>query len=162
MPVGALAERILGWPDIDGLTLSGGEPFEQAGALARLCRTLRSRRDLSILAYSGFLLEEIAADAQKRALLATLDVLVDGPFVRARQADLLWRGSDNQRVHLLTDRHRTLAGTLDGPGAGVELHVSRDGGVFWAGVPEPGFGARLTRLLAEEGIDVTDTGGMWA
>lgn len=163
-PVNELADRILSWPRLDGVTFSGGEPFEQAEALAALCERLRSQRDLSLMSYSGFTLDELRAHREPavQRLLAQLDILIDGPFVQSRQGDLLWRGSANQQIHLLTPRHRDLAGQLDGCGVGVELHVSRQLGVFWAGVPEPGFQQGLAASLAQRGISLNEKDGVWS
>lgn len=164
IPVEEMAERILSWPQLDGVTFSGGEPFEQAEALALLCQLLRRRRELSIMSYSGFTLAELHshADPAVRRLLAQLDILVDGPFVQGRQANLLWRGSTNQQIHLLTPRHDDLAGRLQAPGAGLELHISRSMGLFWAGVPEPGFHERLSAGLADRGISLLTREGVWS
>jgi anaerobic ribonucleoside-triphosphate reductase activating protein len=121
---------------VDGLTLSGGEPFAQAAALARLVRRVRDRRDLSVLSYSGYSLRRLREHGTpaQRALLGQLDLLIDGPYQQARHADLRWRGSANQRVHQLTDRH---AGELAEPdvGVGIQLDITADGSVAWAGVP---------------------------
>ncbi len=162
--VDELGARILAWPGIEGVTFSGGEPFEQAAALLALCQFLRSQRDMSLMCYSGFTLKELRShpDVDVQGLLALLDILVDGPFVQAQQHDLLWRGSTNQQIHLLSDRHRELTGSLDGPGAGMELHVSRRMGLFWAGVPEPGFHAGLGVGLRSHGISLTDQEGVWS
>lgn len=164
MAVEELGARILAWPGIEGVTFSGGEPFEQAGALFALCQVLRSQCDLSLMCYSGFTLRELRShpDSSVQSLLGLLDILVDGPFVQAQQHDLLWRGSSNQQIHLLSDRHRDLVDTVDSPGAGMELHVSRHLGLFWAGVPEPGFQAGLSAGLGPHGISLTDREGVWS
>lgn len=91
-----------------GLTLSGGEPFEQSRPLASLCRTWRAAgRD--VVAFSGFTRAELEAGVRPftRDLLAEVDLLVDGPFVAAeRSVDDVLRGSRNQRLHFLSDRIR--------------------------------------------------------
>lgn len=160
----ALAARVLEHPNLDGITFSGGEPMAQAGALADLCGALRRVRDLSIMSYSGYTLEHLRArrDPDVMRLLGALDILVDGPFQPGLQADLLWRGSSNQRIHLLTNRHRDLAGRLDGPSAGVEVVVRQDGSVFWSGVPSPGFAEHLAARLGRHGIDLVEAGGIWS
>lgn len=162
--VDRFSRELLLWPDIDGVTWSGGEPFEQAQGIFEVCRTLREQRDISLMAYSGFTLAELltSPDPWVARLLGILDILVDGPFLVDQAASLLWRGSRNQRVHFLTPRHRGLAGALPDVTAGVELHVRRDGGVFWAGVPEPGFEATLRRDLGDVGIAFQRTEGVWS
>ncbi len=87
---------------LDGVTLSGGEPFRQAPALAPLARACRAL-GLHVLCYTGYTWEELsdpaAAPAGARELLAELDLLVDGRFVQEKRSLLLrFRGSSNQRV----------------------------------------------------------------
>jgi anaerobic ribonucleoside-triphosphate reductase activating protein len=92
---------------LEGVSFSGGEPFLQAAALARLARGCR-RLGLSVLAWSGFTLEELrgaSAPSGAAALLDELDVLIDGPFVRELSGEDCLRGSSNQRVIQLTDRY---------------------------------------------------------
>ena len=85
-------------PLLDGITLTGGEPFEQRDA----CRVLADAahaRGLNVWAYSGYTFEQLCAVPEKRRLLEACDVLVDGPFLLAeRSLDLRFRGSKNQRV----------------------------------------------------------------
>lgn len=105
--VGDLVDRILAQGDaIEGVTVSGGEPFEQPDALRALARGLRMRAPrLSILVFSGFTRQEIERRPLGPAILGAIDVLVDGRFVERRVLARRLRGSDNQRIHLLTDRY---------------------------------------------------------
>ena len=86
---------------VHGVTLSGGEPFEQCEACLELARALRER-GYNIWIYSGYRYEDLLAgrpSAHAPELLACCDVLVDGPFVQELASyDLRWRGSSNQRV----------------------------------------------------------------
>lgn len=157
-----LVARVLESGD-EGVTFSGGEPLEQAGPLAAVAQLLRSE-GRSVMVYTGFVLEELreAADLDVQRLLALTDILIDGAFEHARQADLLWRGSSNQRVHLLSRRHEELADQLDEPGAGVEVRLDRANNLFWAGVPTQGFVSQLRRAAEERGIEFTGHEGIWA
>jgi anaerobic ribonucleoside-triphosphate reductase activating protein len=145
--VSALAGRLRDLP-IDGITCSGGEPFLQAAALARLIDLLRRERpQLSAMSYTGYRIERLrsrGSDAQ-RALLARLDLLVDGPYVERWHRPLRWRGSTNQRLLALTERH---AGALEPDvSAGVELSVSPQLELSWVGVPpQPGFADEVARF----------------
>ena len=86
-----------------GLTLSGGEPFLQARALAEVARAAR-RRGLNVWAFTGFTFEQLTDRknpgwADRAALLEQIDVLVDGRFERdKRDLSLRFRGSSNQRI----------------------------------------------------------------
>ena len=100
-PVSAeeLLERLDRNPLSRGVTLSGGEPFDQAGALLPFAEGVRAR-GLELAAYTGYVFEELAQMPDDvRALLALCDVLIDGPFVEAEKSLLLkFKGSRNQRV----------------------------------------------------------------
>ena len=153
-PVDALAARLDALPaEVTGVTFSGGEPMAQAGALAALVDRMRAGRDWSVMSYSGFTLERLRRGSpDQRELLSRLDILVDGPFVTERHRPLLWRGSDNQRIHYLTDRHHP-------PGhdesAGVEVEIA-SGSIAWNGVPPvPGFRENFERALDRNGIQLT-------
>jgi anaerobic ribonucleoside-triphosphate reductase activating protein len=119
--VPALASRIVA-DAVDGLTISGGEPFAQADRLADLIETIRTVRDLSVMSYSGYTIEHLRAhgtDGQRR-LLGLLDILVDGPYL----AD------------------------ADDVSAGLQFEVGADATVRWLGVPTvPRFRERLEERL---------------
>ena len=81
-----------------GITLSGGEPFEQPLALLPIAQAAIDM-GLNVWAYSGYTFEEIIADEQKKALLMLVDVLVDGRFVNElKHYKLRFKGSMNQRI----------------------------------------------------------------
>ncbi len=139
---------------VDGITWSGGEPFEQAAALAAVTCHIRARRPgLSVMAYSGFTRRNLERrdDPGSAALLAQLDLLVDGRYVRARHRALRWRGSDNQIVHDMSGRH---AADLAGPDtpAGMHRHLTGAGEFRFTGVPPvPDFHERIAAALAHPG-----------
>jgi len=96
VPVSDLASRLIatGLP----LTVSGGEPFDQAEALARLLRLLRAA-GRHVVVYSGHTFEHLRENPATREALGLADVLVDGPYVAdLDHAQLQYRGSANQRV----------------------------------------------------------------
>lgn len=94
-----LMKKMANDPLLDGITLSGGEPFLQpqpALALARFAR----QRGLSVWCYTGYTFEQISEwQDNRKTLLQNIDVLVDGPFkLEERSLDIPWRGSRNQRL----------------------------------------------------------------
>jgi anaerobic ribonucleoside-triphosphate reductase activating protein len=155
-PITELAEWILGLDAIDGVTFSGGEPFEQAGALASLVDQVRAvNASLNWMAFTGYKVEHLRRDgsAGQQALLERLDLVVDGPYVPRRHGDARWRGSSNQRLHELTGRV-----ALDEPGdsAGVEVTIDPDGSFRIVGVPPSrGFRADFEARLEQLGVSAT-------
>lgn len=103
--VSALACDILG-SECDGLTISGGEPFLQAEALAELVNRVKASRDMGVIVYSGFTLEELKERKDCTGLLSVIDILIDGRYVKELDDGRPYIGSSNQRLHYLTDRYR--------------------------------------------------------
>ena len=100
MSVEDVARQLLKNPLTDGLTLSGGEPFAQAEDCLALAKIAHGH-GLNVWSYSGWTFEYLRDQGtpEQKALLAELDVLVDGPFLLSeRTLALPWRGSRNQRV----------------------------------------------------------------
>ena len=100
-----ILERFDDNPLLCGMTLSGGEPFCQSEALVPLAEAVKSRGK-TVMAYSGYTYEQLLQldDPFVRKLLCLCDILVDGPFILAqRNLELLFRGSENQRMLFLRD-----------------------------------------------------------
>ena len=117
-------------PAADGLSLSGGEPLQQASAIVPLLDAARAR-GLSTLAFSGYTREEIQLLPAGPDVLARLDVLIDGRYVAAERLATGLRGSANQRIVLLTDRY-SLADVEATPTG--EIRISPTGEVVLTGV----------------------------
>jgi anaerobic ribonucleoside-triphosphate reductase activating protein len=139
-PLDAVIERIRAAKErdrIEGITLLGGEPTAHAAGAAALAAAAHAL-DLSVMVFSGYLLEELqqSSDAEVHALLAHTDILVDGPYRRdLQERKRRWIGSANQRVHFLSrrcdpdDPRWRLPNTLE-----IRL---RDGEVTINGFPAP-------------------------
>ncbi len=158
VPVAELVEWALAQKDIEGLTLSGGEPMAQAGALAELVRQVRARRDLGVVCYTGYTYEYLRdhATGNQQELLRQIDLLIDSVYLEQRHADLLWRGSANQRLICLSERYREAVCALSAEAdrsAGVEFFRNDQGAIAFAGVPnQPGFREEFAVRLAQFGI----------
>lgn len=89
-------------PLIDGITISGGDPFFSAKEVNKFVRLLKHHiPNINIWIYSGFKFEQIfnGNDSYMVQLLMSCDVLVDGRFeIEDRNLDLKFRGSNNQRI----------------------------------------------------------------
>jgi len=107
-----------------GLTLSGGEPMQQPEGARALLEGAR-QRGLSTLMFSGYTLDEIRTLPGGPEVLALLDVVIDGRYQAPRRLGRGLRGSENQQIHLLTDRH-TLAEVEATPTAEIVIDPSGD------------------------------------
>lgn len=91
-------------PLLDGITLSGGDPFYHPEPLTALLRRLKTETGHNIWCYTGYTIEHILRTPRLLPPLAYIDILVDGPFVQAlHDPHLLWRGSSNQRIIRVQD-----------------------------------------------------------
>ena len=99
VPVEDLVDVVRSNPLCRGVTFSGGEPFAQAAGFAKLAQLLKER-GYEVASYSGYTFEELqnGSDEQKE-LLASIDILIDGPFLLAQKSlEVPFRGSRNQRI----------------------------------------------------------------
>ena len=94
-----LLEIVQSNPLCRGVTFSGGEPFAQAAGFARLARLLKET-GYEVASYTGYTFEELLAGSEdQKALLQTIDILIDGPFLLAEKSlEVPFRGSKNQRI----------------------------------------------------------------
>jgi anaerobic ribonucleoside-triphosphate reductase activating protein len=120
----------LDFGDVEGISLSGGEPMQQPEAARALLERARSF-GLSTLMFSGYTKAEIDALPGGPAVLAQLDVLIDGRYVAGERLATGLRGSANQRIQLLTARY-TLADVEATPAA--EIRIGPAGDVVLTGV----------------------------
>ena len=85
-------------PLLDGITLTGGDPFLQAGPCAVLAEKVK-QLGLNVVTYTGYTFEEILERPDDIPLLNQTDILIDGPIlIEKRSLDLLYKGSENQRM----------------------------------------------------------------
>ncbi len=85
--------------EVKGLTVLGGEPFQNEVDLLQVLRDIKKEVQKEIWIFSGYTYEEILKDKDKKKLLEECDVLVDGRFVEAlKDLSLRFRGSSNQRI----------------------------------------------------------------
>lgn len=102
--VDTLAEDIVSRKEIQGISISGGEPFLQAEALSSLIDKIwLKRRELTTLCFTGFNIGDLVWPDAK-LFLTYLDVLIDGPYFQELNDNRGLRGSSNQVIHCLTNR----------------------------------------------------------
>lgn len=93
--------------EIDGFTLSGGEPFYDPKALCMLVSGLTDISD-DILIYTGYTLDELKSMRNNHVdkILSLCSVLIDGPYIREKNDGIGLRGSSNQQVHIFRNKEK--------------------------------------------------------
>jgi anaerobic ribonucleoside-triphosphate reductase activating protein len=146
----------------DGITISGGEPFDQPAGLLALLRGLAAWRrgaqlDFDILCYSGYPLQTL--ERRHAGILALLDAIVPEPYVDRLPLTHVWRGSANQPLVPLSARgHARYAAHVGqtAEDAGKRMQASVEGGRVWMiGIPARGDMEAVEALCASRGLALT-------
>ncbi len=140
----------------DGITISGGEPFDQASQLASLLDAIHEwrqslSREIDILCYSGYPLRIL--EKSYPHLLSRLDVLIPEPYVHTIETIPL-RGSANQTILALSElgRRRYTESDLESLTA-KRFQMQLDGQRIWfIGIPDRGDMQALEERCAKQGL----------
>lgn len=155
-----LIKRVEPWlSECDGVTISGGEPFDQLPGLASLLKEVRRRFNTNVLVYSGYSYETVLES--QMAWGGLIDALMSDPFVETIEQTKALRGSDNQRLHCLTPSGIALFSGYERLTVEEDKHLDfmfdENGTVWMAGIPTRGDMAKLRALLIEEGHSAQTT-----
>jgi anaerobic ribonucleoside-triphosphate reductase activating protein len=141
-----ISQWLLSIPNIEGVTFSGGEPFEQSAAILETIKLIRKQSpSFTFFAFSGYSYQELLASTDRSVteLLHNCDMISTGPFVaKLRDKSLLWRGSSNQELHFLSNVYESsmeAQWVLESPTE--EYSVQNEGIQF------TGFGGKSSKVL---------------
>ena len=144
---------------LDGITLSGGEPFDQPLALGALLDAFerwrqRAHLDFDVLCYSGHPLKTL--QARYAGLLNKLDAVISEPYVEGLPLGNVWCGSANQNLHPLSERGKArYTRWVGAPVVEKAMQVAVEGGRIWMiGIPDRGDMKHLEALCAERGLSL--------
>lgn len=99
-----IIQQIRSNPLLDGITISGGDPFYNPTELTWLLQRLKGETKLDIWCYTGYTMEYLLSRPDAREALRYIDTLVDGPFVqKLHDPHLPFVGSSNQRILRVAD-----------------------------------------------------------
>jgi anaerobic ribonucleoside-triphosphate reductase activating protein len=139
----------------DGITISGGEPFDQFEQLHFLLQWFHENYSGDVLVYTGYPLESLKAKIEKTTGL--IDILITDPYDSKAAQSLPLRGSDNQRLHLLTDRGRQLYTKIDDAHdvnnpTKLDIFFDENDTAWIAGIPKKGDMDEIEKKLFSLGV----------
>jgi anaerobic ribonucleoside-triphosphate reductase activating protein len=155
--------RKVGDAGFDGVTISGGEPFDQPNALVVLLKGLREWRrvaklEFDILCYSGYPLKTL--QKEHAGVLALLDAVIPEPFVDSQPPVSVWRGSANQSLVPLSDLgHRRFDEFVSKPLVDTDkkMQLAVEHGKIWMiGIPARGDMEKVEALCSSRGLSLQD------
>ena len=123
--------------DVCGVSVSGGEPFEQSDELVHFF-SLAHKAGLDTLAYSGYTYDELMRKPAAAAALRVTDILIDGAYEKDNPPIFSWTGSGNQRVYHLIDGKIKSEASNAGGGDG-EIIIDKNGNVVATGIFDGSF-----------------------
>lgn len=134
VPVVELVDWLRGC-DIEGLTISGGEPFQQLSAVVELGVAARAI-GLSVIMFTGYTTRQAFSKVSKQTLTAACDVLIAGPYVQTLHLAEGLRGSSNKEYVFLSDCYspESFNGLDD-----AEIVIDQFGSVIATGMTVPVF-----------------------
>ncbi|MGH3240390.1 MAG: 4Fe-4S cluster-binding domain-containing protein [Spirillospora sp.] len=129
-----LAEVLDGAAELEGVTLTGGEPLEQPAATGAFCAEVKARSGLGVIVLTGFSRREIDSDPARAAAVTAADLVIAGRYNERLRVARGLRGSSNKEYWMRTDRYGP-----DDLAAVPELEVTITGGtVTFTGMAAPG------------------------
>ncbi len=141
-------------PNCDGITITGGEPFDQQPALLELLGFLRPY-NLSVLVYSGYPYQKLKQ--KKEIFKGLIDVLISEPYDYKESQTKVLLGSDNQKIHFLTrlGEHTFSDYIKNIPEKKLDVQFD-DNNIWMAGIPIGGM-KEIGKTFKQNGVDITST-----
>ena len=131
MQVNSLIAQIASTEGIEGITLLGGEPLQQAEPVLKIIQAVQ-KLGLSVFLYTGYDVEEFNETMQ--ACFDNSDIAITGRYIlEKRDTSLRWRGSTNQIVHYPSELYANLKIEERNE---VEFVINEEGGVSMFGYPD--------------------------
>ena len=132
--------------EVDGVTISGGDPLEQEDELLELLMLLSSMRlRKGVILFSGFTRAEISSNFIREQCLKYIDVLIDGRYEKNLKIDFSLRGSSNQEFYSFSDKISSDELSFD-----QEIEISSlEGDIMMTGFPNIS-----RKILKELGVNL--------
>ncbi len=151
----SLAKTVCAVNGTSGVTLSGGEPFEQnPEALASFLVMVKATQR-NVMCFTGYKYEELSASTAWHPVLNQIDLLIDGEYMETENNGTLWRGSSNQRFFFLSQSLTEYKGKIEQElGRSLEFDLNINQTIDITGIPPKGFLDRFKKSMNSHNYDI--------
>lgn len=146
-----IVNQLMRTQKLDGITISGGEPFEQKEDLLEFCSWLSTN---NILIYTGYTYQEVLSLCGEKLERSKIGVLITNPYIEKLNDDIPLRGSTNQEIIYLNPSLRTSFENYIKSGIREQQLFVEQNTVYFAGIPRKG-----TAKIIRKEIDKIVEGG---
>lgn len=132
LSINYIISKIKNSTNIEGVTISGGEPFDQFKDLFELVKKIKSETNLSILVYSGYSFDYITKKKAWIDITNYIDVLIDGNYDYLKKSKTMYKGSKNQNIYFFSEKYSKDDFNLENP---TEFIIHENGDINITGFP---------------------------
>lgn len=136
--------------DVDGFTITGGDPFEQPDDLKLLLKELKKISD-DIILYTGY--EYDFLNKEYGDILEEITVLIDGPYVEEKNSNCFLRGSLNQRIIILDQKYSAFYEEYLKNGINKIQNFTSQDGIISVGIHRVGYDTELDSKMLQMGLE---------
>jgi len=137
--------------DFDGITISGGEPFQQYEQLISFLHLVKTKTNLSIHCFTGFYLNELQENFPDKLFLKYIDILVDGRYNEEQHENTNIKGSSNQTIYRIIDGVAKKT-KKSNSSKKWSININNDNRINMAGIPKKNELSNLSIELSKVGI----------
>ncbi len=143
--VSNLIDLICSQNKINGLTISGGEPFLQGKNLTYLIKKLKSKKEFDIIVYTGYEYKDLIWGKAKQ-FLRHIDVLISGKYIDKLNNNKGLRGSTNQEIIFLTNKLTKHKNNFYNQTRKLEYHINDNEIIRMIGIAPKNFKIELNNI----------------
>ena len=140
-------------PNIQGITISGGEPFLQFCGLKELVYLIKENTNLDVMLFSGYQYSEIVKRFNENNIknfFSLIDIFIDGEYIEDLNENQMFRGSANQNVYFFTNKYKNYESQiLNAQNRNIEFTLDKHSNVFMVGIPPKGFYEKFVLEIRE-------------
>lgn len=136
----------------DGITLSGGEPFDQYYSLIEFLRKIKKYSKLNVLVYTGYYLYELLNKYPDLSFIRYIDYIIDGRYIETQNIGENIKGSKNQTIYNFNNGYIRKLNKLENSNK-ITISSSNNN-IFFTGIPSKGELNYIERFFKNNGIEL--------